>query len=104
MHGSICTYLARAGNIEIMKWCLLNGLSLDNTCCDYASDIEMIKYLISLGLNPSSSTLESSMCNIKTFKWLIRNGLNPELDSLIRCRCYGSNDVSRWLDKLGEPQ
>ncbi len=102
MNHSICSYLAISGNIEIMKWCLINGLSFDYSCCNYASDLEMIKYLISLGLNPSSSTLECSMCNIKTFKWLICNGVKPELDHLIRCHCYGSNDVKRWLDKHKE--
>ncbi|CAK7994772.1 Hypothetical protein POVR1_LOCUS296 [uncultured virus] len=96
---SICCYLAQAGNIEIMKWCLDHGLSLDHRCINHANNLQMIQYLMSLELHPGGGTWESCMGNLKAIKWLARCGFKIPDYSVNVCRCYGSPDVVRWVEK-----
>jgi hypothetical protein len=99
MYGTICHYLARAGDVETMKWCLNNGLPFGDKCCDDANTIDMIIYLIGLGSKVTSITWESCMNNIETFKWLAENGYGGlDEKTCHRCHCYGSNEVQQWIN------
>jgi hypothetical protein len=99
MRYTLSEYLAEAGDVDIMKWCLANGCPLTDTCCEKANDINMIIYLISIGCPPNSQTIASSMQNVNTIKWLINYGIKPDDDTICRCQCYGSYAVKRWLGK-----
>ena len=104
MCGTICDYLAQAGNVEIFQWCLAHSLPFDKNCCKKASTVPMIKFLVKLGSLPTAKTWISCCGNLDAIIWLYSHGYEANSNEYFDCMYYGSREVKKWIKHYVIPQ